>query len=114
VKQDITTESKALKKVKRELYFSLLMMFAFMLISTAILFNVLGFQGLFVGLLGLLGSGTFIFLGLQAFWREPTVPKHEGFLPAPSRPLGQRGSSVLVSVWSQLFCLASLNPTCPT
>jgi hypothetical protein len=96
VKQDITTESKALKKVKLALDFSLLMMFAFMLISTAILFNVPGFQGLFVGLLGIVGSGTFIFLGLQALWRGPTVPKHEGFCQTPSHPLGQKQSSVLL------------------
>ncbi len=86
MKQDTTTEGKALKKVKRELYFSLLGCVAFIVLSLLILFNVPGFQGLFMGLLGTVTFSTFLFLGLQALWRGPTVPKQEGFLSDPKSP----------------------------
>jgi hypothetical protein len=99
VKQDITTESKALKKVKRGLYFSLLGCVAFIGLSLFILFNVPGFQGLFMGLLGTVTFGTFLFLGLQALWREPAVPKHEGFLPDPKSPSwAETVFSIVISV----------------
>jgi hypothetical protein len=99
VKQDITIESTALKKVKCGLYFSLLGCIAFIVLSLFILFNVPGFQGLLVGLLGTVTFGTFLFLGLQALWCGPTVPKHEGFLPDPKSPSwAETVFSVVISV----------------